>query len=155
MKTAGLLLVMLILGACQSPPANDSAAVSVLLDARYDRFSDAYETKDVDLVAQLYTTDAYYLQPGGDITRGRDAIRASFARFFDGAAARGDTLTIAFTILDRGIADDQAYDIGYYDLRVGRLDGTAGEDRGKFVVIWRLGTDGEWRIHADGYSGVN
>jgi uncharacterized protein (TIGR02246 family) len=120
------------------------------LDAVYARFTAAYVAADPDSVAALYTEDAWYLSPDDDVIRGRPAIREGFARFLGGFEP-GAGPAIDFEILDRNVAGDLATDIGYY-----RMARRGGEPRraGKFVVVWKRGADGAWRIHADGYSGL-
>lgn len=134
--------------------AQDSAAVAKLFDAQYARFSQAYVALNPDAVASLYTDDAYYMSPGMDIKRGRVTIRSDFAGFFDSVRSRGDSVRIAFTILDRRISGALATDIGYYDLTGKARSGESRTDRGKFVVIWVRGTDGVWRIRTDAYSSI-
>jgi len=134
--------------------AQDSASVGKQFEAQYARFSQAYVTLDPDAVANLYTDDAYYMSPGVDIKRGRATIRSDFAGFFDSVRSRGDSVRIAFTILDRRISGALATDIGYYDLTGKARSGESRTDRGKFVVIWVRGTDGAWRIRTDAYSSI-
>lgn len=120
------------------------------LDQAYAAFARAYREADPDAVAALYAEDAYYLQPGSPIRRGRETIREGFARYlgrFREAGAPGPS--IEFEIVDRDARGDLAYDIGYYRLR-SREDGPV--HRGKFVVVWKKTDEGTWRIHADGFS---
>jgi ketosteroid isomerase-like protein len=127
--------------------AEDTAAVSDQFDAAYGRFSEGYRTADAAMVANLYTEDAFYLQPGTDVLRGRAAILAAFDAFLGPFRARGEAgPAITFEFLERRIAGDIGYDIGYY-----LFDGLRA---GKFTVLWRRDADGVWRIHSDGYSGL-
>jgi ketosteroid isomerase-like protein len=81
--------------------------------------------------------------------RGRATITDLFARFLDPFRRRGGPgPAITFEIVDRRIAADMAWDVGYYDI------GANGRD-GKFVVLWRREGDGSWRIYTDAYSGVH
>lgn len=141
--------VLLALAGPATAQAPDSAAVSAELDRVYARFAEAYRQADASLVADLYTDDAYYLQPDADMVRGRTAIADLFARFLDPFRRRGGPgPAITFEIVDRRIASDMAWDVGYYDI------GANGRD-GKFVVLWRRDGDGRWRIYTDVYSGVH
>ncbi len=45
---------------------------SAAIDSVYQRFSAAYRMLNADSVAVLYTEDALYLQPRGDMVRGRE-----------------------------------------------------------------------------------
>ena len=115
----------------------------------YAAFSAAYRAGDPEAVAALYAEDAFYLAPGAEIERG-DVVR-HFG--FLSSVEPGAGPVIDFEIVDRGISGDLAYDIGYFTFR---RDGDPADSagRGKFLVIWKRGEDGVWRIHADGYSDV-
>jgi ketosteroid isomerase-like protein len=139
----------------QTPPAERGGASRTLpMDSVYARFTRGYQTLQPRMVSELYAEDAFYLSPGDTIRRGRPAIHQAFSRFFGGVRERGDSLSIAFDIRDRAVTGDLGYDVGYYRLTGVPRNGTPRTDTGKFIVIWKRGADGTWRIHADGYSGV-
>lgn len=141
-------MALALWGAGAPAPAQE-ADVAAALDRVYERFSQAYREGDPAAVAALYTDDAFYLAPGRDMTRGDVARHFEWLSSFD----PGTGPRIEFEIVDRDIEGSLAYDIGYYTLR--RADAPEGErSRGKFVVIWKRGEDGAWRIHADGFSDV-
>ena len=132
-----------------APASAQEDDVAAALDRAYERFSQAYREGDPAAVTALYTDDAFYLAPGRDMTRGEVAGHFEWLSSFE----PGTGPRIEFEIVDRGVEGDLAYDIGYYSL--GRADAPEGErSRGKFVVIWKRGEDGAWRIHADGFSDV-
>lgn len=138
-----------------SPPAvvhAEGVAPHAGVDAVYRRFAAAYDTLDADAVADLYTADALYLVPGNEVMRGRDAIRGTFAGFFDAVRSAGDRLAIRFEILDRVVARGMVSDVGHF--RLGRSGGGGSEMRGKFAVVARREGGGAWRFHVDSYSGV-
>jgi ketosteroid isomerase-like protein len=130
-----------------TPATQDTGAISDQMDAAYARFSEGYRTADAAMVADLYTDDAFYLQPGSDIMRGRPAVLDFFDSFLGPFRERGEPgPDLSFEILERRIAGPIGYDIGYFLFASVRA--------GKFTVIWRLDADGVWRIHSDGYSGL-
>jgi ketosteroid isomerase-like protein len=115
----------------------------------YAAFSAAYRAGDAGAVTELYADDAFYLAPGNEIERGDIGRHFGFLSSFEPGAGP----VIEFEIVDRDISGDLAYDIGYFSFR--RADAPAeSAGRGKFIVIWKRGDDGVWRIHADGYSDV-
>ena len=124
------------------------------IDAVYASFTEAYETLDPDLVANLYTANAVYLGPGRDALRGRAAIRDSFAGSFARTAERGESMTIAFDRFDRRIEGDAAYEVGYYRVTRTTADGQVKVGRGKFAVVLLRQPDGSWQFHVDSYSDV-
>lgn len=143
-------------GTTGSAMAGDSAAVSARLDSVYGVFTRAYAEADVDLLMDsVYARDGFYLPPNAPILEGQDAFRGQFESFLGPIAERGEPgPVISFDIRERAISGDLAYDIGVYTIRRADADADAPGSRGKFIVIWKRGADGQWRIHADGFSGM-
>ncbi len=129
----------------------DAAAIAEqAFDEAYAAFAEAYRQADPAGVTRLYAAEAFYLAPGDDIAKGDVARHFEWLSSFDAGAGP----IVEFEIVDREITEDLAYDIGYYTIRLS--DAPAGSDsRGKFIVIWKRGQDGTWRIHADGFSEVS
>ena len=122
------------------------------VDEPYQRFSTAYATLDADRVAQIYTEDALMLPPGGDIVRGRTAIRDRYARGFESDHARGHARRITFELVDRVLSGDVRSDFGYYTIIATSPEGHEDRMRGKFAKMWVRGRDSVWRIRSDSYS---
>src|SRR5262245_8365000 len=59
-------------------PTQDARAIGDLLA----RFIGAYNAKDARALGELFTRDAEIEEDDGEVTRGRDAIVARFARMF-------------------------------------------------------------------------
>lgn len=152
--TKHFLAATVVLASCAPLRAQDSASVARQLDVQYGRFSQAYITLDAETVASIYAEDAFYMSPGSDIQRGRATIRRQFAEFFDAVRTRGDSVTIAFAIVDRRVAQGLAADVGYCTLSTKAPSGQSRSSRGKFAVIWVPAADGRWRIRTDSYSDV-
>jgi uncharacterized protein (TIGR02246 family) len=126
--------------------------VALQVDEPYQRFSTAYATLDADRVAQVYADDALMLPPGGEILRGRGAIRKQYADGFESDRERGHTRRITFEMIDRVEAGDLRSDYGYYTIIGKSPDGREHRWRGKFSKVWRRDNDGVWRIKSDSYS---
>jgi uncharacterized protein (TIGR02246 family) len=122
------------------------------IDEPYQRFSAAYATLDADRVAAIYTEDALMLPPGGEILKGRAAIRERYADGFDEDRKRGHTRRITFELVDRLVSGDVRNDYGYYTITGRSPSGHEQEHRGKFAKVWQRGRDGVWRIRSDSYS---
>lgn len=118
----------------------------------YQRYAAAYAALDAQRVGQVYTEDAIYLPPAGDILRGRAAIQERYEHSFRGARERGHTSRITFEFVDRSAAGDTRNDIGYYTIVTTDRGGHSESFRGKFLKVWRRGSDGIWRIRSDSYS---
>lgn len=129
-----------------------SPEVDEAIDAAYGRFATAYELGDAGMVAGLYTPDALYLPPQGDVLRGRPAIRASFESFFDAAMGQGVDVRISFTSVERRGDVRLVYDVGYYTLEFQNEGRAFATSRGKFTTLWKPGADGRWRIHVDAFN---
>lgn len=150
MRSNLILVAATVAAMACTPRPRDPAETAAALDSGYATFAEAYRTADPALVAGLYADSALYLTPGDTIVRGRPSIEAIFAGFLV-PYARSDSggPRIRFEIADRRIASsgDLATDVGYFVINE--------RARGKFIVVWRRGADGRWRMHADGYSGVD
>jgi ketosteroid isomerase-like protein len=74
------LVCALTLAACgQNSSAPDAAADAAALATAAGGWEKAYNEKDADAMASLYTEDGQLLPPGAGELTGRDAIRAYFA----------------------------------------------------------------------------
>ena len=148
-RATGMTILALVVGGSGALAQGTAEDAERAFEEVYAAFSAAYQAGDPAAVAALYGEDAFYLAPGGEIERGEVARHFEFLSSFE----PGTGPVIEFEIMDRTISGDLAYDIGYYTLRRAGADTSQG--RGKFIVIWKRGADGVWRIHADGYSGVD
>lgn len=141
-----LLTLSLLATSCQlSRKAANVKEAEAAMQAVYRTFTKAYKQADAAMVANLYTEDAFYLEPNALIIQGRDTIQSNFARFLN-RFSPGAGPDISFEIIERQISGDMAYDIGYY-----RFDS---KRSGKFIVLWQRQNDGKWLIRGDGYSGL-
>jgi uncharacterized protein (TIGR02246 family) len=159
-----IAIIVLVLGsfsAYSQSPAKQIVNVLTLeqgvvshkgLDDIYLRFAEGYKTLDPAAVANLYTENAAYLPPGGDVMKGRQNIAKSFVGFFDSVEQRKGRLQISFRIVQRQVDTKLAYDVGIYTLTSFNDKGESTAGSGKFVVVAKRGEDGIWRFQVDGYS---
>jgi ketosteroid isomerase-like protein len=145
-----VVAVALLLDSGAAVAQDPAAAAEQAFEEAYAEFSAAYRAGDPAAVTALYTADAFYLSPGNEIDRGNVESHFAWLSSFDPGAGP----VIEFEIVDREISGGLAYDIGYYTIRQPKAEPGSGS-RGKFIVIWKRGEDGVWRIHADGFSEVN
>lgn len=137
MKSLLTLLPVLVLAAACNP-ASQSSDPSVLA-ARSEAWDAALNAKDIDALADLYTTDARIMPPNRKIATGQDAVRAEFGAMIDAA------LSSELTSVETMVSGDIGYNVGNYTLRTG--DDVV--DTGKYTEIWHRGDDGQWRIAND------
>lgn len=122
------------------------------LDEVYRRFSEAYRTLNVDLIADQYSQTAAYLVPGDDLVTGRENIRPGFKQFFESVKNNGQTMTISFEIAQRMVEKNLGYDVGIFNLTIFKEGKQISNMKGKFVVVAVKDRDGKWRFQVDGYN---
>lgn len=148
---AGLVAAAIILSTvcCVAPdegtavPASTFAAEKSAMEETSRKYEQAYAAADAATLASLYTEGAILLPDDAEMVRGRQAIREFFS------AGMGSGATIKFTTLQIEGEGDLAFEVGRYDYSVQPEGQDAQESSGKYVVVWRKGTDGVWRAHVD------
>ena len=135
LQAARWLVVVAAVLLAVSCASDDSGLVNVTtprdVEAAMRRYVDAFKTLDLDDIAGSYSIDAELLEPGMDVVRGRDAIRAFFAKRVTAG------LSIAMETTSLETYGRNAYQWGTYRDR----DGS-----GRYVAAWRQDEDGRWRI---------
>lgn len=107
-------------------------------------FSQAYMRGDGDALRALYTEDAVLIPPGG-LVEGRDAIGRYFA-----PNPRRTTLAHRMTSASLQIDGDRATDRGrWHQLVRNEADGALSRASEQYLVVWKRGMDGAWRIAWD------
>ena len=100
----------------------------------------ALERKNYPEVARLYTDNAKVLAPDAPIVTGRKAIE----EFWREAASALGLVSATLKTLDLEVSEDTAYEVGQADLKL-----SSGLATLKYMVVWRRGGDGAWRLHRD------
>ena len=114
------------------------------IEAALTVFTAAFNSGDGAGVAALYTDDAALLPPGGQRVDGRAAIQTFWQGGIDGGLTN---LTLrAVEVEGNGNA---AYEVGAFSFQVPGEDGQPVTVEGKYIVIWKKGADGAWRLHRD------
>lgn len=135
-KLFTVLPFVLMIAACnQAAPVADPSVIT----SRSEAWQAAFNAKDVDALAGLYTSDANVLPPNSETKSGTDAVRAEFSAMIDAG------LSIELATVEARVSGDTGYRSGTYVLRAG--DETT--DVGKYIETWQLGDDGQWRISND------
>jgi uncharacterized protein (TIGR02246 family) len=123
----------------EAPPA-EPAKVSVrdAVDAGNYFFVKAFDARDAQAIAELYTKDARVIAPGAEPAAGREAIAAFWAAAMEGTqSVRLETLSVESE-------GDLAYEDGVVHLTA--TDGSESSER--YVVVWkRIGR--RWHLHRD------
>jgi uncharacterized protein (TIGR02246 family) len=140
MKSIALAVLAMLLLSPSALAGSDAEAIAAASLA----WEKAYNSGNAAGVGELYTADGALLPPGGAQVDGRQAI----TDFWNGAIASG-LADVDLETLELEFSGDSA-------IEVGRLSGTVPADgggttavAGKFIVIWKRGDDGAWRLHRD------
>jgi uncharacterized protein (TIGR02246 family) len=123
------------------------------IDAVYGTFSEAYRKLDAQMVTDLYSENAAYLEPDAPVKFGREEIKKIFAGFFDYTKNNGNNITISFRILRRKANALMGYDVGIYTIATFKDGQKISEGQGKFVVV-AVKKGKVWQFDVDGYSGL-
>jgi len=147
-------LLMLLLGcaahaAAQTPnaaPADSGlAAARRGIDAGNAAYKAAFLRADAQALSQVYDPDGARLNEGGQIIRGREAIKADVAAFVRQVGPVRVTIETAAVWLVEGLAwESGAW--SYTFQPQGKAEQRLG---GRYVTVWRQQQDGVWRIWRD------
>ena len=108
------------------------------------KFSAAVRKGEGAAIAALYTEDATLLPPDSDALKGRAAIEA----FWKGGLQMGIKEAV-LTSVDVSGAGDLAYEIGRFALKIQPEGKGLIEQKGKYVVVWKMAPAGAWKLHVD------
>ena len=109
------------------------------------KFGAAVERKNYAELAGLYTDDAKVLAPDAPIVTGRKAIE----NFWRDAASALGLVGATLKTLDLEVSENTAYEVGQADLKL-----SSGQATVKYIVVWRRGDDGAWRLHRDMWNSM-
>ena len=118
----------------------DNDAVRKSVEEENRKFGAAAGRKDYAGLAALYTEDAKLLPPDAPIIAGRKAIE----EFWRAAAAALGLISVTLKTQDLEVSGDIACETGEAELTLG-----SGAAKVKYLVVWRRGGDGRWRMHRD------
>ena len=107
-----------------------------------DSWLAAFKSKDIGAAVGFYASDAAFLQPNGDRIAGIEAIRELYQKVVG-------TFDTDLMLRSRNLeaSADLAYDSGEYEETLtNRATGQKQHFRGQYVMIFRLSSNGHWRI---------
>ena len=115
-------------------------AVRKAVEEANRKFGAAAGRKDYAALAALYTDNAKLLPPDAPFVTGRKAIE----EFWRAAAASLGLISVTLKTQDLELSGDISCETGEADLTLG-----SGPAKVKYLVVWRRGGDGQWRMHRD------
>ena len=107
-------------------------------------WAQACNTKHLDDLVELYSTDALVLRPNFPTVRGTAAIREFFFAALD--AGMGDA---EFDPIRVELFGDVAYEAGRFKILVPSAMGKRREERGKYMVLLTRQPASDWKIISD------
>lgn len=99
---------------------------------------------DAAAVAALYTDDAALLPPESGRIDGREGIQGVWQGFID-----ADMRDVAMTTQEVDVFGDVANEVGIISATAPGEDGGRSQLSGKYVAVWKCGSDDTWRLHRD------
>jgi ketosteroid isomerase-like protein len=149
-------LLVLALTAGTAAPASAQGGVSA---TRFDRaagrravqeadraLSRASESRKIEAFTALLDTDTVFVSESGPPARGRPAVRAKWAAFFDPS---GPSLTWEPYEGEVSSQGDVGYTRGKFLYQGKDASGRPVTDRGEYLSIWRKQQDGTWLLVVD------
>jgi len=109
------------------------------IDRGNQEWVDGMKSRNAELMARAYATDAVFCNPKGDCLNGHDAIVAYFGAR---VASMRDVASAKVTSKKMVQDGDLAYEWGVAEVTFD--DGT--NFGGRYMTVWRHDADGNWRI---------
>ena len=108
------------------------------------KFGEYVRKGDIAGLASLYTKDACLMPTNSPAIVGRENIR----KFWEAAAPAMGIKDAVLTTVELDGEGDTVTEYGEYRLKVQPEGQEAGEDMGKYVVLWKKTPEG-WKLHWD------
>jgi len=123
----------------------DMEQVRAAVEQANMKLAEAIRQGDAAAAASLYADDAILMPYETEMIKGKPGIEA----YWSGAIQMG-VKNLVLTVVELGGADDFVYEVGTAVMTV-QLEGMTEpmEGSGKYVVIWKKGEDGTWKLHVD------
>ncbi len=125
-------------------PVMDMAQVRQAIGEANVKFGEAVRMGDAAVLASLYTEDARLLPPNSEMIQGREGVEAYWA----GGFQMGIKDIVLTTVEVMGMGD-MVCEIGKAVVSIQPEGMDAIEDIAKYLVVWKKGVDGTWKLHVD------
>ena len=140
------VLSIAILGCSGPSPNEESDKINIMAAAK--AFSQAYVDGDLETQMEFYTKDAVILPGARNMIEGIDAV----TKYWD-IPKDIKVLSHKSTSTRLEIEGNMASDYGYYEGQSVRNNDTT-SFRGQYVIVWKKGNDGKWRMAIDMWSAL-
>ena len=137
--------LMLMSGAfADTDEADATSAESILMQADVT-WASAATNKEMDQFYASIWEDAVLLAPNAPIAEGPE----SFGMLFELPAVALKWQPVSANVSGSG---DLGYTFGKYELSFDGPGGVRIVDNGKYMTVWKKGTDGSWKVAADMFN---
>lgn len=130
----------------QSFPPDSRAAEESALRARIKEWSAAAQAKDAAKFVSVYADDAVVMMAGTLDIQGIAAIREAIPAMMQDPAF---ALSFEAGHVEVARSGDLAYETGSYTMTMTGPDKKPASEKGHYVVVWRKGADGAWKVVVD------
>ncbi len=110
-------------------------------------FVEAYKDGDAATIASLYSDTAKMLPPDATEVAGHEAIQALWQSWIDGGLK-----DLTLEAMEVELSGDLAYEIGQFSLQAPAENNAMVTATGNYLVVWKRGADGNWRLHVDTWN---
>ena len=137
--------------ACQNLPFGQSASADSRAEENTIRQADlewskAASGKNIDKVVSYYAEDGALYPPNAPLSAGTPAIKVAWTGMFNLPGFQVNWVPSRVEVSKSG---DLGWSTGTYTMTT-TLPGTPGtNDHGKYVVVWKKQSDGNWKAEAD------
>jgi uncharacterized protein (TIGR02246 family) len=129
-----------------SAPPDTRAADEAALRALIKDWSAAAQAKDAGKFVSVYADDAVVMMAGAPDIRGLAAIREGIPAMMQDPAF---ALSFEADRVEVARSGDLAYETGSYSMTMTGPDKKPATEKGHYVVVWRKGADGAWKVVVD------
>ncbi len=141
---AVILCVLLLLFSACAQKVNDPADVQAIKDisAAWDK---AWTAGNAETLASFYTADAIVMDPNKPASVGKDAMRASYEKYFDQFSDENSGV-----VEDVRVSGDLAVVRGTQETKsTPKAGGPSIQDKSKWINVLQRQKDGSWKIFWD------
>ena len=114
----------------------------------HDKYLSSINANDADAFLAMITDDAIFMPPGSPRLVGKAEVGPWASAYLDAYRIHWDKTVIEFVVSGRW-----AYEIyAYHSTDTPRAGGDPTTDTGKGIIIYRLESDGAWRVARDAWN---
>ncbi|MEJ2535228.1 MAG: SgcJ/EcaC family oxidoreductase [Gammaproteobacteria bacterium] len=141
-KWAALVMALALL----MTPAYASETARAVIEDLNQRWIEAYQQGNYDIIPEFYTEDALIMPRGRPAIEGREALRNAL-----GGLAAGRSVDIDVEIVELEVFEPHAWLVSRFTVTY--TNPADPSDRaaqhGRSLIVYRHDPDGQWRIHRD------